>query len=144
MVAIGCPGDVDHLHLQVAVGSNRYDIAVPVFDSMGGAPIGVFAKDVAPTSAPPGWSNVGYSYVANLNVHATNFTMLDKPGVLAKLKSELQIAHVSIHGKAYSDGSGVHDVHYRDGTHDGVILLRGRGAGGTDHAVAVRYSSAVF
>ncbi|MGZ3423182.1 MAG: hypothetical protein ACXVEE_35295 [Polyangiales bacterium] len=144
LVGIDCPGDPDHLHLQVAVGESRYDIAIPVYDSMGGLPIGVLTEDVPAGSAPPGWSSAGFSYVSNLGVHSSAFTMLDKAGVTAKLKSELQYAHVSIHGKSYTDGSGVHDVHYRDGTHDGVVLLRGRGAGGTDHAIAVRYSSGTF
>lgn len=144
LVGIGCPGDADHLHLQIAVGSKRYDIAVPVYDSKGGAPIGVYVKDLPAGSAAPGWSTAGFSYTADLGVHSSDFTMLDKPGMLARLKAELSYAHVSLHGKSYTDGTGVHDVHYKDDRHDGIILLRGRGAGGTDHAVAVRYSSASF
>lgn len=144
LVAIDCPGDYDHMHLQVAVGTKRYDIAIPVNDSMTHQAVGITTKDLGMGSAAPGWSNVGLSYTADLGLHSDAFTMLDRAGMIAHLKSELQYAHVSIHGKSYSDGTGVHDVHYKDGTHDGVVILRGRGAGGTDHYVAVRYSTPTF
>ena len=141
----GCPEDADHLHLQIDVGGKRYDVAVTVNDATGGQPMMIFEKDLAPTTAPPGWSGAGFDFVTNLGAHSSSFTALASAPLLSKLEGELAtVSSISVHGKSYTDGTGVHDVHRNGGGHDGVLLMRGQGAGGTDHAFALRFYSDVF
>ena len=140
----GCPADSDHLHLQVAVGSKRYDVAVTIFDSPSGAPLGVLAKDLAAGAAvTPGWSSTArFDFIADLGVHSGDFTLLAKPALLARLESELATASsVRIFGKSYTDGTGLHNVHRNGGGHDGVLLVH---EGSSDHAVALRFSTDTF
>jgi len=140
----GCPSDADHLHLQVAVGSKRYDVAVTIFDAPGGAPLGLFTKDLAATSGiAMGWSGTArFDFVSDLGVHSDAFTPLAKPALLTRLETELEGASsVRIFGRSYTDGTGVHDVHRNGGGRDGVILVHGAAA---DHAIALRFATDVF
>jgi hypothetical protein len=141
----GCPEDADHLHLQIDVGGKRYDVAVTVNDTTGGQPMQIFEKDLAPTTAPQGWSGAGFDFVTNLGAHAASFSPLAEAPLLSKLEGELaNVSSISVHGKSYTDGTGVHDVHRNGGGHDGVLLMRGVGAGGMDHAFALHFYNDVF
>jgi len=53
-------------------------------------------------------------------------------------------SRVSIHGRSYPDGTGLHNVHRNNGGHDGCILMRRNGVGGTDHVIALKFSGDVF
>lgn len=139
-----CPNDTDHLHLQILVGTSRYDVAITINDTTSTSPMGIFTKDIAsgPTAAA-GWSSARFDYPTNLGVHSTDFTPLAKTELVARWLTELKDAsHVSVHGLSYSDGTGLHDVHRNGGGHDGVVLVH-RG-GGVDHAIAERFATSVF
>ena len=138
-----CPADSDHLHLQVAVGDKRYDVAVTIA-SIDGTPMAILTKDLAPALPVLGWSSVGFEY-KDLGVASADYAPLAKAALLSRLQTELATAsRVSIHGRSYTDGTGLHNVHRNNGGHDGVILMRRNGAGGTDHAIALRFSGDVF
>lgn len=144
----GCPSDSDHLHLQIDVSGKRYDVAIDVNSTKGGNPIALLTKDVAPGAALPlGWNAVGYNFVTSLGAHSGDFKPSSSPSALiASLTAELApVSRVTIHGKSYTDGSGIHDIH-KTGCcdKDGVILAHGIGAGGTDHAIALRFSTDSF
>ncbi len=137
-----CPNDADHLHLQIQVGTSRYDVAITVNDTTTAAPMAIFAKDLAPASAPQGWSSARFDYVTDLGVHASDFTPFAKAELVARWLVELKDAtHVSVHGLSYTDGTGLHDVHRNGGGHDGVVLVH---LGSADHAIAQRFSTSAF
>lgn len=142
----GCPNDADHLHLQVDVGGKRYDVAVTINDSMAAQPIYFLAKDIAAGSAAPGWSATGFDYPTNLGAHAADFTGMNKTDLLARLQTELAtVSKVSLHGRSYGPvADGVHNVHRNGGGHDGAIIARGLGAGGTDHVLAFHFYNSAF
>ena len=139
-----CPNDSDHLHLQVEVGTKRYDIAVNVFDAPSGAPLGLLTKDLAAGAAVPlGWSSAArLDFVADLGVHSGEFSPLAKAALLTRLDTELASASsVRIFGRSYTDGTGVHNIHRNGGGHDGAIVVH---RGGTDHFIALRFSTDTF
>ncbi len=139
-----CPSDGDHLHLQVEASGKRYDVAITIA-AVDGTPIGILEKDIAPALPDPGWSGAGFDYPKDLGVASADYTPLAKSMLLSRLQGQLATAsRVGIHGRAYADGTGLHNVHRNGGTRDGVILMRRNGAGGTDHAVALRFSGDVF
>ena len=141
----GCPEDDAHLHLQVDVAGKRYDVAMTFDDTTGGQPMGIFTKDVAASTQPEGWSDANFDFVTDLGAHSTSFTLLAPADMLTRLVSELTpVSFVTIHGRSYTDGTGIHDIHRNGGDHDGVVLAHGLGAGGGDHAIAVRFYSDVF
>jgi hypothetical protein len=138
-----CPSDTDHLHLQIAVGSKRYDVAVTVDSTTGGAPLAVFTKDVPAGPLPPnGWGAAHLDFPTDLAAHSGDFTPLAKADLLARLEKELATAStVSIHGLSYTDGTGLHDVHRNGHDHDGAIFVH---QGATDHVIALRFSTDTF
>lgn len=140
----GCPADADHLHLQVAVGAKRYDVAVTIFDSPSGAPLALLTRDLAAgPGVPLGWSGTArFDFVADLGVHSGEFTPLAKAALLARLDSELATASaVRIYGRSYTDGTGLHNVHRNGGGHDGAIVVH---EGSSEHVVALRFATDTF
>ncbi len=141
----GCPSDTDHLHLQLEANGKRYDVAITVDSTTGGAPLGIFTRDLPASSAPVGWSAAGFDFASAFKVSSADFVATAKAPLLTKLQNELKnVSLVSIHGRSYPDGTGLHNVHRNGGGHDGVILVRRGGAGLTDHAIALRFSTDVF
>lgn len=140
----GCPEDPDHLHLQVRVGTKRYDVAVNI-DSTSHEPLGFITKDVAPQLPVQGWSGDRFDYPRDLDIVSADFEKLDKPTLLARLTKQLAIAgRVRIYGRAYSDGSGLHDVHRNGKDRDGAIVIRRADAAGRDRILALRFATDVF
>jgi hypothetical protein len=139
-----CPSDSDHLHLQVDASGKRYDVAITIF-AIDTTPMAILEKDIAPSLPPMGWSAIGFDYPKDLGVASADYTSLAKGPLLSRLLSALGTAsRVSIHGRAYSDGTGLHNVHRNGAARDGVILIRRNGAGATDHGIALRFSGDVF
>ncbi|MEO7092065.1 MAG: hypothetical protein ABI175_02365 [Polyangiales bacterium] len=140
-----CPSDSDHVHLQVEAAGKRYDVAITIDSTAGGAPIALLTKDLAATTAPPGWSGAGFDYQKDLGISSADYKAMTKSELVARLQAELATASlVSIHGRSYTDGTGLHNVHRNGGGRDGVILVRRAGPGGTDHAIALRFATDVF
>lgn len=139
----GCPSDPDHLHLQIAVGSKRYDVAVTI-DSDFGAPIALHApkRAVSPLE-PEGWSVAKFDYSKNLGTPSADYQALGRDALLARLQSELATAaRVRVFGESYADGSGLHKVHRNGRGGDGAILVRH--VDGGDKVIALRFATDVF
>jgi hypothetical protein len=139
-----CPNDSGHVHLQLDITGKRYDVAVNI-ESTAGDPMSILTKDLPAQLPGLGYSNSSFDYPLTLGVHSTDFVAIAKAALVTRLQSELKNAsRVSIHGLTYTDGSGIHDVHKNNPGHDGVILVRRGGAGGSDHAIALKFSTDVF
>jgi hypothetical protein len=139
-----CPNDSGHVHLQLDVTGKRYDVAVNV-ESTTGAQMAIFTKDLPPALQPFGYHAAAFDFPTNLGAHSTDFAPLAKADLVTRIESELaKASRVSIHGLTYTDGTGIHDIHRYGSNRDGVVIVRGGGAAGSDHAVALRFSTDVF
>lgn len=139
-----CPKDSGHVHLQLDITGKRYDVAVNI-ESTAGDPMSILTKDLPAQLPATGYSNSSFDYPLTLGAHSTDFVAIGKAALVSRLQSELKTAsRVSIHGLTYTDGSGIHDVHKNNPGRDGVIIVRRGGAGGSDHAIALRFSTDVF
>lgn len=140
----GCPEDPDHLHLQVRVGSKRYDVAVNI-DSTSHDPLGFITKSFAPALPAQGWSGDTFDYPRDLGIVSADFEKLDKAALLARLTKELSTAaRVRVYGRAYLDGTGLHNIHRNGKDRDGGILIRRADATGADKFLALRFATDVF
>lgn len=140
-----CPSDSDHLHLQVLVGSKRYDVALTI-DSATSAPLAIHVQTMGPTLPTPGWAtDTTFDYAKMLSVPSADFKPLARDALLARLQSELSTAaRLRIFGISYTDGTGTHNVHRNGRDRDGVMLVHRVEAGGGDRAIALRFSDQVF
>lgn len=139
----GCPTDPDHLHLQLEVSGKRYDVAVTV-DSDFGAPIAIHTKGLPAGPLPPeGWTAAPFDYTRDLGTPSADYQALARDALVTRLSTELSsAARVRIFGRAYSDGTGVHNVHRNGRDRDGLILIHH--VDGGDRAIALRFASDVF
>jgi hypothetical protein len=138
-----CPSDPDHLHLQIAVGTKRYDVAITI-DSELNAPLAIYAQKRAVTPIPAdGWATATFSYEKDLAVPSADFTALARDALLTRLQTELtSAARVRIYGRSYTDGTGLHNVHRNGRDGDGLILIHHIDGG--DRAIALRFANNVF
>ncbi len=139
-----CPADSDHLHLQVAVGSKRYDVAITI-DSTTSPPLAIHVQPLAPTLPAVGWANDTFDYEKALSVPSADFKPLTKAALLARLQTELSTAaRVRLFGRGYTDGTGTHFIHRNGRDRDGVLIVHRVEAGGGDRAIALRFANQVF
>ena len=121
-----CNGDSAHVHLQIEVSGNVYDVAVDIGKS--GDEVGWYEKTM---SVPGGaWSegwhgadDLGYS---SLGLSSSEFTTLDPSDMGSQIETLLaSTSQISIFCTGYTpQDDGCHDVHYQDGTsQDGAIVL---------------------
>ncbi len=138
-----CPTDPDHLHLQIAVADKRYDVAVTV-DSDFGAPLAIHSKKLPAGALPPeGWAVAPFDYTRDLGTPSADYQALGRDALVTRLATELSsAARVRIFGRAYTDGTGVHNVHRNGRERDGLILVHHIDGG--DRAIALRFASDVF
>jgi hypothetical protein len=137
-----CNGDDSHVHLQVRMDGNIYDVAVDIGQTPGDA---LFYEADMPIPQGPwseGWHNVGLSY-PQLGIHSTMFAS-EVPATLGqKIQSELAgVNHIAVFGDGYSTYNGCHDVHYENGTEDGAIVINPLAA--TPHILFFRFSTQTF
>jgi hypothetical protein len=120
-----CNGDDSHVHLQVLVNGEVYDVAVDIGATPGD--VALFTEDIAlPGGAwAEGWHGSDTLTYTALGLHAPQFTGQDPTTLAANLVSELaQANHVSIFGTAYNTNNGCHDVHYHGGGgQDGALFV---------------------
>jgi hypothetical protein len=121
----GCNADSDHVHLQVLMQNQVYDVAVNVHDNTGGN-VSVLALDrPIPLGAwQEGWhagAQLGYT---TLDVQSGQFTSQSPTALTSMLEQELaQANHLAVFATGYGP-DGIHDVHYRDGlTSDGAVVI---------------------
>ncbi|MBI2391183.1 MAG: hypothetical protein HYV09_16455 [Deltaproteobacteria bacterium] len=139
-----CPEGPDHLHMQVLVGSKRYDVAVRI-DSDTAPPMALWVQPVAPTLPDPGWATVPYDYERDLGVPSADFAPMARDVLLARLQKELATAsRVRIFGRSYTDGTGTHNVHRNGRDRDGVLIIHRGEPDGRDRAIALRFQNQVF
>jgi hypothetical protein len=137
-----CNGDYSHVHLQVKMKGDVYDVAVDIGKTPGDALF--YEQDMAlPGGAwQEGWSNFGLSY-PQLGVHSTQFTSEDPATLGTKIQSELaNVNHISVFGDAYQTNNGCHDVHYQNGSTDGAIVIDPLSP--TAHVLFFRFSTQSF
>ena len=118
-----CNGDQSHVHLQIRMNGNIYDVAVDIGTFTGDS--NLYEADMPLPQGPwaEGWHNVGLSY-PQLGLHSTQFTAEDPTTLAQKIQSELASAnHVSVFGDSYTTNNGCHDVHYENGTEDGALVI---------------------
>jgi hypothetical protein len=119
-----CNGDSSHVHLQVEVSGNVYDVAVDIGAT--GDQVGMYQEAIAlPDGAwSEGWHADNLSY-ESLGLSSTNFPLETPTTIATSLESLLEnTSQISIFCTGYSEGNGCHDVHYENGTtSDGAIVL---------------------
>jgi hypothetical protein len=118
-----CNGDSSHVHLQVRMMGEIYDVAVDIGTFTGDSNLYETNMAMPGGAWSEGWHNGGLSY-PQLGLHSTQFTPEDPTTLGQKIVTELAgVNHVSIFGDAYTQGNGCHDVHYVDGIVDGALIL---------------------
>jgi hypothetical protein len=138
-----CNGDSSHIHLQVNVAGDIYDVAFDIGKTDGDT-LSYETEMTMPDGAwAEGWhSDDGLSYTA-LGLHSSQFKSEDPSTFATRIISELANAnHVSIFGTGYPQGDGCHDVHYVGGQTDGALVINPLAA--TPHIVFVRFSTDSF
>jgi len=120
--ANNCNGDSDHVHLQVRMQGEIYDVAVNV-GTQGASDAGMAVRDVwLSMSWEEGWhTGVGLDY-ASLGVHSTDLPLKPSAQNASELTSSLaSVNHISIYATGYGP-DGVHLVHRGFGGRDGLII----------------------
>jgi hypothetical protein len=138
-----CNGDDSHIHLQVRVGGDVYDVAVDIGKFDGDVLLHETDMAIPDGSWSEGWhGSDGLSY-PQLGLSAGQFVAQAPASLAQKLTAELASAnHVSVFGKGYPQGNGCHDVHYVDGSNDGAIVIDPLSA--KPHVVFLRFSTQSF
>ncbi len=114
-----CNGDSSHVHLQVRMNNQIYDVAANVDGQM-------TTRD-APLLAGPwaeGWHTAdALNYPTDLGAHSADFTMTGTNAVASAVENELaQANHVSIFCTGYGP-DGCHLVHRQGTGRDGAIVI---------------------
>lgn len=117
-----CNNDPDHLHLQVEVAGEVYDVAINISDP---DDVDFTKRDFALPGGPwvEGWhSNTPLDYVA-LGLHADQFDPTPETTLRQDLLAELaSVNHIAVFMTGYGPTGG-HDVHRRNGGNDGALFL---------------------
>jgi hypothetical protein len=118
-----CNGDGSHVHLQVRMDGNIYDVAVDIGTFTGDSNLYEANMPIPGGAWSEGWHDIGLSY-PQLGLHSTQFTPEDPTTLGQKIQSELAgVNHISVFGDGYSTDNGCHDVHYENGSEDGALIL---------------------
>ncbi len=121
-----CNGDDSHVHLQIQMSGSVYDVAVDIGSSSGDE-VGIDQESLAiPDGAwSEGWHNGDDLAYPSLGVHSSSFAMATPSAIASQLESALaNTSQISVFCMGYSDGTGCHDVHYKNGSNeDGALVL---------------------
>lgn len=134
-----CNGDSTHVHLQVKMNGDVYDIAVNIdgYEGELDAPMpgGAYAE---------GWHvGVTLDYPTDLALHSTAITLTGIPQVRARVLEQLTNAnHISVFGTGYTDLTGAHLIHRNPTNHDGALVLDPMSA--TPHLLVFRFEQDSF
>ena len=120
-----CNGDDSHVHLQVEVSGNVYDVAVDI--GTNSDEVGFEESSIAvPGGAwSEGWHGSDALSYKSVGVHSSDMP-LTAPHTLGTDLENLLVStsRISIFCTGYSQDNGCHDVHYDDGSgRDGAIVL---------------------
>lgn len=140
----GCHGDRDHVHLQIRMGADVYDVAVNV----DGVKVGEVDAPAVGGDWSEGWhANAPLDYARDLQVHTASFRSMNAAAVQRQLATELASAdRVSVFATKYSRG-GVHLVHRSRSSQplDGaVVIYPPTGSTATPHYVLFQFPDQSF
>jgi hypothetical protein len=142
-----CNGDDSHVHLQVEVSGEVYDVAVDI----GKAPndeVGMYQETLAvPGGAwSEGWHGSDSLVYPSIGVHSTSFVTADPDTIASQIEAALaSTTDISIFCTGYTQGNGCHDVHYEkksSGEVDGAIIVNPTAA--TSPILFFRFTSDSF
>ena len=123
-----CHADADHLHLQIQVNDQVYDIAVNI-----GSDVHTTTIDRAAFSAwSEGWHYTGDGASGNvfvdypgLGLHANTMPLSTTQALITAMTDDFAtVNHISIYATSYTTQDGAHLVHYNGAGHDGMIVTR--------------------
>ena len=121
----GCQADNDHLHLQVRMNGDVYDVAVNVGEN-GVDDVHSTTRELAmPGPAwQEGWhTGVSANYVT-LGVHAADLPLATSAQLVTAMMSDLATAnHISVFATGYGN-DGAHLVHRTVQSRDGLIVTQ--------------------
>lgn len=131
-----CNGDSTHVHLQVAAMNATYDVAVNVD--------GLFHQQDVALAA--GWTEGWHTGIANsystLGAHSSAFMPTNVAALAMTVESALANAnHVSVFATGYGP-DGVHLVHYKGRSSDGMVVIDPLGP--TPHALMFAFQGDTF
>jgi hypothetical protein len=133
-----CNADEDHVHLQVQMQGEVYDIAVNVDGD-----VHTTTLDMPAFSAwSEGWhTDVAVSY-PSLGLSASTIPLSTEDDLVNALDTDLAaVNHISVYATGYGP-DGAHLVHYNGGGHDGLIVTQPLSA--TSHMRAFSFTSDTF
>ena len=122
-----CNGDSSHVHLQVRMNGDIYDVAVNVqSDQAPVSDVGFLVHDgqLAGVDWAEGWhEGAPLDYPNDLHVHASAFVSTSKSDLVAQIQDLLSDTnHISVYMLGYGPQGG-HDVHRAFTAHDGAIVV---------------------
>ncbi|HEY4238292.1 MAG TPA: hypothetical protein VGM88_00675 [Kofleriaceae bacterium] len=118
-----CNADSDHVHLQIQMNGDIYDVAITASDTS--------TDDVHTTTIDnpligPAWSEGWHTgtlvdYVA-LGKHSTDIPLQTKEQITSAVTADLAtVNHISVYGTGYGP-DGAHLVHRNGSGHDGLLV----------------------
>jgi hypothetical protein len=137
-----CNGDSSHIHLQVLMNDDIYDVAINVDGGYW------YQADVPlPGSAwKEGYYEDSLDYVKDLDVKSTDFVKVTESALETSLEQQLaSVNHITTYGTIYTGsdaGSGMHDIHYESTNKDGALFLQPLSA--QAHMILFRFSEDSF
>jgi hypothetical protein len=139
-----CNGDDSHVHLQITMDGNIYDVAVDTGRFSGDVLLYETNMPIPDGAWSEGWHGTDALTYTSLGIHSTQFTPEVPAALGTKLQAELAgVNHISVFGTGYAQGNGCHDVHYEDGNgNDGALVLEPLSA--TSHVIFFRFSTDTF
>jgi hypothetical protein len=117
----GCNADSDHVHLQVRMNGDIYDVAVNV-GSTAQDDVHTTTRELTLPTWSEGWHPGVLEDYVSLGVHSTDIPLGTHTQNIADLMADLTTAnHISVFGTGYGpDGS--HLIHRNGGGHDGLVV----------------------
>jgi hypothetical protein len=139
-----CNGDDSHVHLQIQVSGEVYDVAVDIGKTPNDE-IGIYQTGMSLPGGEwsEGWHDDNLSY-RSLGLSSSNFPIIDPGTAASQIEAALaNTSQISVFCTGYSQGNGCHDVHYENGAStDGAIVLDPSAA--TPQILFVRFQSDSF
>jgi hypothetical protein len=121
-----CNADDSHVHLQIQVMNQTYDVAVDVANSAGPDDVHTTTREMALPGAAwsEGWhTGVSVDYIG-FGIHSTDLTLETKAQLTTDIMTDLAtVNHISVFATGYGP-DGVHLVHREGSLHDGLIVTQ--------------------
>lgn len=120
-----CNGDDSHVHLQIEVSGNVYDVAVDIGTTKDEVGLDEQSITVPGGTWAEGWHGSDAMSYKSIGVSSSSMPLTAPNAVGSQLESLLvSTSKISIFCMGYAQGNGCHDVHYDDGSgKDGAIVV---------------------